>query len=256
MRAQLHYKRYGAGEPLIILHGLFGCWDNWHPVAKDLSRRFCVCVPDLRNHGRSFHSERFDYDVMADDIRRLMDDLGVRRASLLGHSMGGKVALRFAALFPERLERLIVVDTTHRASRPVHAEAVEALSRLDVTSLTRLKDAEGRLRPAIPDPAVRLFLLKNLEHLQDGSYRWKVNLDAIRLSLDIICGPVAVRGTLAPCLFIRGGRSDHISNADWPEIMRIFPQAKLATIPHAGHWVHVDEPRGFLQAVNEFMKLP
>lgn len=256
MTSQLYYKRYGSGEPLIILHGLFGCWDNWHPVAKDLSRRFNVVVPDLRNHGRSFHSERFDYDAMADDIRRLMDDLDVRRASLLGHSMGGKVALRFAALFPERLERLIVADITHRASRPVYAEAVRALARLDVKSITRLKEAEERLRPAIPDPAVRLFLLKNLDHLEDGSYRWKVNLGAIRRTIDIICGPVAVRKTLAPCLFIRGGRSGYIRDADWPEIRRLFPQAELATIPHAGHWVHVDDPKAFLQVVNVFMARP
>lgn len=253
---QLFYKRYGSGEPLIILHGLFGCWHNWHPVAQELARRFCVCVPDLRNHGQSFHSERFDYDVMADDIRRLMDDLGVRRASLLGHSIGGKVALRFAALFPELLERLIVVDIIHQATPPVYAEAIEALSRLDLKSISRLKDAEERLRPAIPDPAVRLFLLKNLDLLQNGSYRWKVNLDAIRLTLDTICGPVAVCRTLAPCLFIRGGRSDHIRDADWPEIRRVFPQAELATIPHAGHWVHVDDPRAFLRVVNEFMARP
>jgi pimeloyl-ACP methyl ester carboxylesterase len=170
--------------------------------------------------------------------------------------MGGKVALRFAALFPERLERLIVVDITHHASRPVYAEAIEALSRLDVKSLTRLKDAEERLRPAIPDLGVRLFLLKNLDHRPDGSYRWKVNLEAIRLSHDVICGPVAVRRTLVPCLFIRGGRSDYLRDADWPEIRRIFPQAELATIPHAGHWVHVDDKPGFLQAVKVFLARP
>ena len=256
MKQVLHFKRYGSGEPLFILHGLFGCWNNWHPVAKALSRRFCVCVPDLRNHGRSFHSARFDYDVMAGDVQQLMDALAVDRVSLLGHSMGGKVALRFAALFPERLERLIVVDITHRACRPVYAEAVEALARLDLKSLTRLRDADERLRPAIPDPAVRLFLLKNLDRLPDGNYRWKVNLDAIRSALDVICGPVAVRRTLAPCLFIRGGRSDTIRDADWPETRRVFPQAELATIPHAGHWVHVDDPPGFLRLVNEFMARP
>jgi esterase len=253
---RLHHKRYGSGKVIVILHGLFGCRDNWHPVAKSLSLRYCVVVPDLRNHGRSFHSERFDYDVMADDIRRLMDDLGIRRASLLGHSMGGKIALRFAALFPERLERLIVADITHRACRPVYADAAEALAHLDLTSLTRLKDAEEKLRPAIPDPAVRLFLLKNLDHLQNGSYRWKVNLDAIRFALGTICGPVAVRRTLAPCLFIRGGRSDYIRDSDWLEIKRFFPLAELATIASAGHWLHVDDKPAFLRVVNDFMARP
>ncbi len=253
MKAQLHCKRYGAGLPLIILHGLFGGWDNWHPVAKDLARSLCVHVPDLRNHGRSFHSEQFDYDVMAEDVRRLMDDLAIRRASLLGHSMGGKVALRFAALFPERLERLIVVDITHRASPPVYTAAVEALWRLDLKSLARLKDADERLRPAIPEPAVRLFLLKNLDHLPDGSYRWKVNLQVIRRSLAVIHGPVAVRPTTAPSLFVRGGRSDYLRDADWPEIKQLFLRAELATLPHTGHWPHVENPTAFLRVVNEFM---
>ena len=256
MKRMLHCKRYGAGKPVLILHGLFGCWDNWHPVAKELGRRFCVHVPDLRNHGRSFHSARFDYEVMAGDVQQLMDEFALDRVSLLGHSMGGKVALRCAALFPERLERLVVVDITHRASRPVYAEAVEALARLDLKSITRLKDAEERLRPAIPDPAVRLFLLKNLDHLPDGGYRWKVNLDAIRRTIDVICGPVAVPRTPVPSLFIRGGRSDYIRDADWVELKRALPQAELATIPRAGHWVHVDDPPGFLRVVQEFMARP
>jgi esterase len=185
-----------------------------------------------------------------------MDALAVDRASLLGHSMGGKVGLRFAALFPERLERLVVVDITHRASRPVYAEAIEALARLDLESLTRLKDAEERLRPAIPDPTVRLFLLKNLDHLPDGGYRWKVNLDVIRRAADVICGPVAVPRTPVPSLFIRGGRSDYIRDADWVELRQLFPQAELATIPHAGHWVHVDDPPGFLRVVRDFLARP
>ena len=253
MKRMLHCKRYGAGKPLVILHGLFGCWDNWHPVAKELGRRFCVHVPDLRNHGRSFHSARFDYDVMAGDVQQLMDEFALDRVSLLGHSMGGKVALRCAALFPERLERLVVVDITHRASRPVYAEAVEALARLDLESLTRLKDAEKRLRPAIPDPAVRLFLLKNLDHLPDGSYRWKVNLDAIRRNLSLICGPVDICVFPKPCLFIRGSDSNYIEPDDWPEIKSFFPQAQLATIAGSGHWPHVDNKTAFLDALGDFL---
>jgi pimeloyl-ACP methyl ester carboxylesterase len=222
-------------------------------VAKDLSRRFSVVVPDLRNHGQSFHSARFDYEVMARDVQRLMDAFATDRATLIGHSMGGKVALRLAALFPERVERLVVVDITHQASRPFYGEAIEALLRLDLNSIIRLKDVEERLRPAIPDPSLRLFLMKNLDRRPNGAYRWKVNLDAIRDNLGRICGPVAVRTSLAPCLFIRGGRSDCVRDADWPEIRRIFPQAQLATIPQAGHWVHVDAKAAFLKTVEEFL---
>lgn len=253
MKRLLHCKRYGSGEPLFILHGLFGCWDNWHPVAKALSRRFCVYVPDLRNHGQSFHSARFDYDVMADDVRQLMNALAVERASLLGHSMGGKVAMRFAAVAPERVERLIVVDIAPNASRLVYSKAIEALWKLDLRSFARLKDIDEWLRPDIPDPAVRLFLLKNLDRSPAGGFCWKVNLDAIRNNLDRICGNVAIRKTLVACLFIRGGRSDHIHDADWPNIRQIFPRAQLATIPDAGHWVHIDAKSAFLNTVEEFL---
>lgn len=253
MQQILHYKTFGSGEPLIILHGLFGGWDNWYPVAKDLSRRFGVHVPDLRNHGQSFHSARFDYDAMADDIRRLMDALGLTRASLLGHSMGGKVAMRLADMFPQRVMRLVIVDITHKACRSIPADVIDALIRLDLKSLMRLKDAEQRLRPAIPDPAVRLFLLKNLDHPPGGGYHWKVNLDAIRRNHAEICGPVTVRRFLNACLFIRGGQSDYIQDEDWPEVKTIFPRAELVTLPHAGHWAHVDDKPGFLEAVKEFM---
>ena len=253
MQQNLHYKTFGSGEPIVILHGLLGGWDNWYPVAKDLSRRFAICVPDLRNHGQSFHSARCDYDAMADDIRRLMEGLGLTRAALIGHSMGGKVAMRLAALSPQRVDRLIIVDITHKACRPIYAEAIDALGRLDLGSLARMKDADQRLRPAIPDPAVRLFLLKNLAHTPDLGYRWKVNLDAIRRSHAEICGAVTVRRYLNPCLFIRGGKSEYIRDEDWPDVKMIFPRAELVTLPHAGHWVHVDDPAGFLEAVKGFM---
>jgi pimeloyl-ACP methyl ester carboxylesterase len=253
MKAILHSKRYGAGEPLIILHGLFGCWNNWHPVARELSRSFCVYVPDLRNHGQSFHSERFDYDAMVQDLREFMDGRLLDSTALLGHSMGGKVALRFAALYPERVNKLIVVDITHKACGPVYDEAVAALSRLDLKSIVRLKDAEEKLRSAIPDPAVRLFLLKNLDRLPQGAYCWKVNLEAIRRNLPLISGPVEIREFSKPCLFIRGADSGYIPVEDWPEIRRFFPRAEWVTIPASGHWPHVQNPDAFLQAVGDFL---
>jgi pimeloyl-ACP methyl ester carboxylesterase len=253
MTPLLDCKRYGSGEPIFILHGLFGCRDNWHPVAKALSRHLCVYVPDLRNHGRSFHSPRFDYNVMADDIRRLMNALAVERATLLGHSMGGKAAMRLTVLAPERINRLIVVDITPHASRPIFSEAVEALCKLNLRSFARLKDIDECLRPDIPDAAVRLFLLKNLKRSPAGGFCWKFNLHAIRNNLDRICGDITVRKTPVPCLFIRGGRSDHLQDADWPNIRRIFPRAQLATVQDAGHWVHIDAKSAFLNTVEEFL---
>jgi pimeloyl-ACP methyl ester carboxylesterase len=252
----LHCKRYGEGDPVFILHGLFGSWDNWYPVARELSRGFCVYVPDLRNHGRSFHSPLFDYDVMAGDLQRLMDVLGVECAAFIGHSMGGKAAMRLAGVSPQRLQRLIVVDITHKAYPPAAAAGIQALARLDLKSVRRLKDAEERLRPDIPDPALRLFLLKNLDRLPNGVFRWKVNLDAIRDNLDRIYGPVAIHTCRTRCLFIRGARSDYIRDTDWTEVKRIFPRADLATIPAAGHWVHMDAKTAFLDTVRQFLIRP
>ena len=253
MMRMLHCKRYGAGEPLLVLHGLFGCWDNWHPVAKALSRRFAVYVPDLRNHGRSFHSPRFDYDAMAGDIQDLMDALALDRATLIGHSMGGKAALRFTALNPGRVRRLVVVDITPKAYRSTYGEAVEALAQLDLRSLGSLKDAEARLRLPVPDPVVRLFLLKSLEHRPDGAYGWKVNLEAIRKNLHRICGPVDTAVFPGPCLFIRGGRSNYIQDGDWPEIRSSYPRAELVTIADSGHWPHAENRAAFLSAVEGFL---
>jgi pimeloyl-ACP methyl ester carboxylesterase len=256
MTPPLYYKRYGAGAPLLILHGLFGCWDNWHPVAKALSQRFGVVVPDLRNHGRSFHSPRFDYEAMAEDVERLMDALAIGGALLMGHSMGGKVALRVAARRPDRVQRLVVVDITHKASRSNYGQAVEALAHLDLRSLEGLRDADARLRPAVADPVVRLFLLKSLEHLPNGTYRWKVNLDAIRGNLPLVFGPVELGRFPNPCLFIRGARSAHVEDHDWLEIKTALPQARLITIPGAGHWPHIENKAAFLAAVGDFLDMP
>ncbi|MCU0605443.1 MAG: alpha/beta fold hydrolase [Desulfobacterales bacterium] len=254
MTALLHCQRYGAGEPLLILHGLFGCWDNWHPVAKALAPRFRVYVPDLRNHGHSFHSPRFDYEAMADDVERLMDALAIDRAALLGHSMGGKVALRFTALRPDRVQRLIVVDITPKARRPAYGDAIDALARLDLSAIRGVRDADAKLRPIVTDPVVRLFLLKSLERLPSGTCRWKVNLDAIRRNLPLIFGAVAAAGVYAqPCLFIRGARSDYVQDSDWPDIQRAFPQARLVTIPGSGHWPHVENKAAFISAVEAFL---
>jgi pimeloyl-ACP methyl ester carboxylesterase len=167
--------------------------------------------------------------------------------------MGGKAAMRFASVFPECVNRLVLVDITHKAHEPHYAGAIEALCRLDLGSLTRLKDAENRLKPDIPETGLRLFLLKNLRHTPDGKFRWRVNLEAIRRHYAALSGPVAVRPFSNPCLFIRGGTSNYVRNADWPEIKRFFPRAELATIAGAGHWLHMQDKEAFLRAVGAFM---
>jgi pimeloyl-ACP methyl ester carboxylesterase len=168
--------------------------------------------------------------------------------------MGGKTAMRFAAMFPAQVERLIVVDIAPRGYPPSQAEAIEALSRLDLARIETLRAADERLQPAIPDPALRRFLLKSLKPAGDGRYRWKVNIDAIRQAYPGLCDPVALNPWPGPCLFVRGEHSDYIRDSDWQDIRTVFPQAHLCTLPNAGHWVHVDDPASFARAVTRFME--
>lgn len=251
-QATLHYKAFGSGPPVVILHGLFGCWHNWYPVARALGDRFRVLAVDQRNHGDSFHAEPLDYDQLAEDLLRLLDELALPQAALIGHSMGGKAVLQFADRHPERVERMVIVDIAHRSYPPRHLPAIEALCRLDLAGLTRLKEADRRLQPSIPDAGLRLFLLKNLAHSPAG-LRWKINLQAIRRGYDALCGPLPLRGTRTPTLFVCGGRSDYVGEDDWRDLQRLFPRAQRVVIPGTGHWVHADDEPRFVAAVRLFL---
>jgi esterase len=251
--AGLHYQSFGSGPPLVILHGLFGCRHNWYPVARALADRFRVLAVDQRNHGGSFHAEPLDYDQLAGDLLRFMDDLALPQAALLGHSMGGKAALQFADRHPERVARMVIVDITHRGYPPTHRPAIDALCGLHLAGLTRLKEADARLQPLIPDPGLRLFLMKNLTR-SPGGLRWKINLEAVRCGYEGLCGPLALRGGRTPALFVCGGRSDYVREDDWPEVQRLFPRAQRVVLTGAGHWVHVDDQPGFVAAVRPFLQ--
>ena len=255
-RTDLDFRSYGAGPPLVILHGLFGSAEGWHPVARALSQRFAVYVPDLRNHGNSLRSERMDYAALAEDARTFIAGLGLGRACLLGHSLGGKTAMQLASLFPALVEKLVVVDIAPRGYPPLYAEAIEALARLDLQAIASLREAEARLAPSIPKPALRRFLLKSLKHAGGGAYRWKVNLGAIRRNYPLLCAPLQLHPWNGPCLFIRGGRSDYIRDSDWAPTRAVFPRARLATLPGSGHWVHADAPADFVRTVEGFLLEP
>ncbi|MCU0560576.1 MAG: alpha/beta fold hydrolase [Desulfobacterales bacterium] len=246
----------GGRPPLVILHGLLGSAEDWRPVARALAQRFTVHVPELRNHGAALRSERMDYAVMAADTQAFMQKLGLGRASLLGHSMGGKTAMQFASMFPAALEKLVVVDIAPRGYPPVYAEAIEALARLDLGAVASLRDADARLAASIHDRALRRFLLKRLKHTGDGAYRWQVNLEAIRRSYRALCAPLQLSPWAGACLFIRGGRSDYIRDADWAPTRSVFPQARRVTIDGAGHWVHADAPVEFVSTVMKFLGEP
>ena len=252
----LHFTTYGdASRPtLIILHGLLGSSDNWHSIARRLSDHFHVCTIDARNHGRSPHSEEFDYPVMVNDVVNFMYRQKRATASLLGHSMGGKTAAWMALLHPELIEKLIVVDIAVRSYQAHHDRIFDALTTLNLRILQSRKEVDQALSDRIPEPHVRQFLLKNLLRDEQGVYRWKMNLDVIEKKYPCILEAVpSGRVFTKPTLFIRGENSDYIQMEDLPSIAQVFPSAELVTIAGAGHWVHADNQDDFITNVADFL---
>ncbi len=249
----LFHRTYGRGEPLVILHGFLGCADNWHTLAARLGERFRVLVPDLRNHGRSPHAPEFGIPELAGDVTALLDTHGIARAALLGHSLGGKAAMRLALDAPERVARLVVADIAPRAYPPRPFPELDAMRALGPATLASRAEADAALAQAVPDAAVRALLLKNLDRGSDGRLRWRCNLESLARNaariLDAVDGPPCP----VPALFLRGGRSDYVTDADLLEIRRLFPHAESATLPDAGHWLHADAPAAFLAEVTRFL---
>jgi pimeloyl-ACP methyl ester carboxylesterase len=240
--------------PLVILHGLFGASDNWHTMGRRLGERFEVLALDQRNHGQSPHSPEMDYPIMARDVAEFIQGRGIRRAHVLGHSMGGKTAMELALAFPELVEKLVVVDMAPRAYSPHHGEIFSGLLGLDLAAYQTRAEVEAALAPTIADKAVRQFLLKNLTRGAAGSFQWKLNLKDIcanygRLSEALAPGRAFER----PALFIRGGASRYVRDEDERMIRELFPQAEIKTIAGAGHWIHAEAPEEFLRLVSEFL---
>jgi len=250
----IHFRKEGSGAPVLILHGLFGSANNWQTIARKLSESYSVFSLDMRNHGKSFHDDQFDYDVMADDVMHLIRQQGLNEVSLIGHSMGGKVAMKFAACNPDFVRKLIVVDISHKAYTDLHQDLIEALYQLDISQISRLKDADEMLKEAIPDRDMRLFLISNLKRKDNGRYHWQINIKGIRKNHQNLLEEVTGKPLMKPCLFIRGGNSEYIRDSDWPEILNLFPSAELVTVHGAGHWVHIEGQDKFQDAVLTFLE--
>jgi len=250
----LAYAEYGSGPPVILLHGLLGSKANMTGVARALASRFRAYVVDLRNHGDSFHHSTMSYGTMAADLGGFMDDLDLDGASIVGHSMGGKCAMQLALSFPERVDKLAVVDIAPKAyTDPFWVGYLDAMRSLDLGRLTSRKDADLLMQGAVPDPVYRQFLLANLENRGDGSYGWKPDLDAISAAQKAISAAVSGPACDVETLFIRGGRSDYISEGDSDLIGRLFPNSTVLTIPGTGHLVHIEARNHFIQALNDFL---
>src|SRR5690554_747038 len=254
---QLHFREYGSSGPaLVILHGLLGASGNWHTLAsKSFSDSFHVYAVDMRNHGRSPHSDRFDLPTMAEDVRAFLKQTGHASAHVLGHSMGGKVAMLLALESPEVVDRLVVVDIAPRAYPPHHTEILEALRLLDPGAYSSRTEIDRALSERIASATVRQFLLKNLALDKDtGAYRWQANIEGIDRNYDAINAAIESNSTFnGPALFVRGEKSDYVQDEDREQILKLFPNARIETISGAGHWVHAEAPEPFAQTVLSFL---
>lgn len=252
----LAYSEYGQGQPVVILHGLFGSRRNWQSIARRLAADFKVIVPDLPNHGDSGWTDDMSYPAMAAAIFEFAERHGIGRPVMIGHSMGGKVAMAMAHLRPDAIAALAVIDIAPVEYRHDFHTFIQAMADLDLTGLSSRGDADARLRIAVPDDATRAFLLQNLA-TQEGKYAWRINLQAIRANMENIAGfpnidPVAYRG---PALFLGGGRSDYLLPENEQEIRVRFPTAIVERIDGADHWVHVSRPDAFLDRIFKFLKM-
>ncbi|MFM2045599.1 MAG: hypothetical protein RLY86_4175 [Pseudomonadota bacterium] len=245
----------GDAVPLLVLHGLFGSARNWLQYTRLWGQKRPTYALDLRNHGASPWADTMSYREMAGDVARFLDDRGIDRAVVLGHSMGGKAAMTLALTRPERVERLIVVDIAPVAYTHTFAPYVAAMKAADLSGVTRRSQADGMLADGVPNPILRAFLMQNLEQAETGM-RWRVNLDAIAACMGDLIGFPDDLGNArygGPTLFIGGATSDYITAAYEGEIHRRFTDAAVEMIPGAGHWVHAEKPDPFRALVDRLL---
>lgn len=244
----------GEGAPVVLLHGLFGAAQNFGAIAKQLAARFRVISLDLRNHGASPHVRAMPYPAMADDVAQTLAGLGVGPAAIVGHSMGGKVAMALAQARPDVVARLCVVDIAPRAYGPALLAYAEAMAAIRLRPGLRRAEADAALATTIPEPGIRAFLLQNLRFDTDPP-AWRLNLAAITAAIPKLSDwvPPEVPPYIGPTLVLAGEKSRYIRAEDHPAIRLRFPMARIATVPGAGHWVHAEAPAGFLAALNPFL---
>ena len=250
----LWHRSYGGGQVCVFLHGLLGSSENWHSVAEALADEWKCVVPDLRNHGRSPHAPEHSYGAMANDLGELLDLIEVRRCLLVGHSMGGKVAMRFALDNPSRVEGLVIEDVIPGATSPQYLNYLNALIELRLDTITSRRAAEEQLSGDVPDTSMRQFLLKNLERV-NGRYRWRANLRGLKDSYDEIWGAIEPTGSYGgPALFVKGSESDVVSGQRAATVRDFFPQAQIESVEGAGHWIHATHFERFLSLIRNFTR--
>lgn len=251
----LNFKTFGSGDPIIIMHGLFGMLDNWQTIAKKLAEDYLVYIVDLRDHGKSEHTQEFNYELLAQDIAEFLESEWIHEAYILGHSMGGKTALQLVKDYPSIIEKLIVVDIGIKAYKGGHENILKALKSVPISEVKSRKEVELHLSEYISEPGIRLFLMKNLMRNKEGGYRWKMNLNLlIKHYQEILRGITFDDIVETPTLFIRGGNSNYIIDEDIDTLKSYFEDIKIETIANAGHWVHAEKPNELLATVRSFLE--
>ncbi len=250
----LNYTQMGEGPPLLIIHGLFGSSRNWRTLGQQFAERFNVIAVDLRNHGDSPHLDEMNYRVMAQDVNALLDQLELAEVSVVGHSMGGKVAMTLCQMFPQRIAQLVVADIGPVRYRHDYDDLIDAVMSLDMASISSRKLADTALSKGIPDPRIRMFLLQNLV-MTDSGMQWKLNWQALRQNISQIIDfeDVTDWDIDTPALFIYGELSNYLNTEVRELISRHFKRATFSSIANAGHWLHAEQPQQFYQAVNQFL---
>ncbi len=254
---KLAYREFGTGQPLIILHGLFGQSDNWNSLAKRFAESgFRVFTIDQRNHGLSPHSSVWTYQAMAEDLKEFIETHQLHNPILLGHSMGGKTVMFFELLFSGIAEKIIVADIAPKAYEPHHDAVLKALNAVDFSDINTRKDAEAVLSEYISDFGTKQFLLKNIYWREDETKQmaWRFNLETITKEYDNVGVTIPDGSSNVTCLFVRGEKSNYVLDSDLPAIENHFPNYQLKTIANSGHWVHAEQPETFFNCVMEFIK--
>ena len=252
---KLFSKKYGdKGQDLIVIHGLFGMSDNWNTLGKKFAKYCKVHLIDLRNHGRSPHAEEFNYEVMCEDVLEYMQDNNIEKPIILGHSLGGKVAMKFAFLHPDKIEKLIVADIApRRYDTDFHQNLLSTLYKLPLDNFEKREEIDKLLASTYEDKGMRLFLLKNLYRNKKKEFSWRFNIDVLLEKVSNIQEADFIKGVCdVPTLFIRGGNSNYITTEDELIINKHFSDFSIATIDGAGHWLHAENPELFYSEVIEF----
>lgn len=255
---KLFYRHLGNGEPVIILHGLFGMSDNWITHGKRLAEHFSVYLPDLRNHGQSPHSPTFNYHAMSDDLHEFIVEHKLKNPVIIGHSMGGKVAMQFALEYPDIPAKLIIVDISpvKYPDRDAHFDIISTMMSVNFEAIHSREEVMELMKQSIQDEGTRLFILKNLYRKTRNTFDWRLNLQAIAANMDFMFSGIESNSEYnKPVLFIKGAQSDYIKDEHTEIIHKLFPKALISVVENSGHWVHVDAPEEICNLFSDFLEV-